>query len=230
MLPPTGWVKTSGRASGFRRQAFVVGIRPGSPGLRAEQCEIRGARSSPPVRVSPAPGQADIERSGSDHGPSVVTCPDNARVSSTAARWLRGQLQWGELAMTGRRDTTNIRSSYWSASVCARRYHAHAAQTVGEHGSLVERMRLSYSRQAGTAARVLFPIGVPRAYASAAGIQTFADWFRELDLESRSSSRPPISTRSRPSDISSSSRPVLAAIFQSRPARRPAGGASRLPG
>ena len=63
-------------------------------------------------------------------------------------------------------------------------YHAHAPQTVAEQGGLLERMGLTDRPGATTLLGFDFPIGVPLAYAQSARIENFADWFRELDLDS----------------------------------------------
>ena len=64
-------------------------------------------------------------------------------------------------------------------------YHAHAPQTVVERGGLLAQMGLGGDGpDVTTLLGFDFPIGVPFAYARSARIENFADWFRELDLDS----------------------------------------------
>lgn len=63
-------------------------------------------------------------------------------------------------------------------------YLAQAPAPVAHTGGLLERMGLN-GRGQTTLLGFDFPIGVPRAYAHSVGIKNFADWFRELDLDSQ---------------------------------------------
>ena len=71
-----------------------------------------------------------------------------------------------------------------SAELVDGAYHAHAPRTVGESGGLIERMGLAAQTGRTTLLGFDFPIGVPRAYADAAGIDDFAAWFRAIELDS----------------------------------------------
>jgi len=60
-------------------------------------------------------------------------------------------------------------------------YAAHAPRLVGGAGGLLERMRVSAGPGRPALLGFDFPIGVPRAYADLARIETFAGWVRDLD-------------------------------------------------
>lgn len=63
-------------------------------------------------------------------------------------------------------------------------YRAHAPRTVLDGGGLLERMHLGPSPGRHTLLGFDFPLGVPEAYARNAAIDSFSDWFRQLDLGS----------------------------------------------
>jgi hypothetical protein len=104
-----------------------------------------------------------------------------ARALSAAAMspsWLPKRIahaDWGTAAAKRMVATAELREGA---------YHAHAPRTVAERGGLLERMGLGDGPEATTLLGFDFPIGVPLAYARSARIENFADWFRELDLDS----------------------------------------------
>jgi hypothetical protein len=63
-------------------------------------------------------------------------------------------------------------------------YNVHAPRPVLGEGGLLERMHLGRGQPESALLGFDFPIGVPRVYAENAGITNFAEWFRQMDLDS----------------------------------------------
>ena len=60
-------------------------------------------------------------------------------------------------------------------------FAAHAPRPVGGAGGLLERMHVALGPGEAALLGFDFPLGVPRAYADLAGIDSFADWLGHLD-------------------------------------------------
>jgi hypothetical protein len=101
------------------------------------------------------------------------------RAAAQSPAWLPGAIahaDWGSAAVKCVVATAELQGGI---------YHAHPPRPVlGGHG-LIERMRLTPQKSQTTLLGFDFPLGVPAAYARLAGITNFADWFRQLDLDSQ---------------------------------------------
>jgi alkylated DNA nucleotide flippase Atl1 len=149
-----------------QRQYRILGADPCTPPLMSE--------GQPHHQVSAVGRRQASFRTPSEDPASAM--PARAACDSPAGLPARmAHADWG---------TGAAKRVVATAELEAGLYHAHAPSIVGEHGSLIRRMRLKGEGHATTLLGFDFPIGVPRAFAHAARIENFADWFRDLDLDS----------------------------------------------
>ena len=137
-------------------------------------------------RVFPEAKSTKVEHRPHDRGGTTTAATLNAgdladraqRAARQSPSWLPDRVahaDWG---------TAAAKRVVATAELVDGAYHAHAPRMVGESGGLIERMGLAASTGRTTLLGFDFPIGVPRAYAAAAGIDDFAAWLRAIELDS----------------------------------------------
>jgi Transcription elongation factor, GreA/GreB, C-term len=129
--------------------------------------------SAPAGRVQSPPTSAPTRRSSIEFTPELLSRP-----ASESPDWLPQRIahaDWGTAASKCIVATAELHDGI---------YHAQQPRAVLAGHGLIERMRLVSQDSQSTLLGFDFPLGVPRAYAQLAGITNFADWFRQLDLDS----------------------------------------------